>query len=386
MTVTLAQMRSQLLTFDQVVERLQQTEPLSSTVIDSTSPASVHLESGWAEEAKGLGMTDLIPATITVDGKEYQFTKEGLLQATALIGLRAPYVLKSPAKLIEDPLNYWFNSGLADAAHKLVIVKDAASAFVRPTIASFSNIQLAEAVLDGIRQVRGNDVQVLADYKFLNSLNRTDVRFIIPTDMKIMEDTNMIDVPSNSKDVWSAGISLTNSLTGKSKTAIEAYMFRWWCTNGAIREHDDVGTWNRKMNGQEEDSVYEWATQAVDEVLGGMDRTFESIQALNNIKLKGATADVLKKVFTDHKVPVTQQNTIQETLINSNEITMYSLMSAVTEQANNPTLDPSRVDKMLRIGGSLPDHYFDDTKAKIFTQGQQAGPDATNPYLVKVGD
>lgn len=385
MTVTLAQMRSQLLTFDQAIEKLQTTEPLASEYVDATNPAKVRLAADWAENAKGADMTELVDAYITVGGKEYQFTKEGILQATALVGLRSPYVLKSPARLIEDPLNYWLGSGLDDASHKLVLVKDAASAFVRPTISSFSNIQLAESILDGIRNVRGNDVEVLADFKFLNSLNRTDVRFIIPSDLKVMQDTNMIDVPVDKPDVWSTGISMTNSLTGKSKTAIEAYMFRWWCTNGATRENDDVGTWNRKLSGQEEMAVYEWATQSVDEILGGMDGIFESVQALNNIKLKGATADVLKKVFTDHKVPVTQQNTIQENLINSNEITMYSLMNAVTEQANNPTLSPERVDKMLRIGGSLPDHYFDDTKARIFQQGQQAGPEATNPYMVKVG-
>lgn len=384
MTVTLAQMRSQLLTFDQAIEKLQKTEPLASEVIDATNPAKVRLADDWAENAKGADMTELVDAYITVGGKEYQFTKEGILQATALVGLRSPYVLKSPSRLIEDPLNYWLGSGLGDASHKLVLVKDAASAFVRPTISSFSNIQLAESILDGIRNVRGNDVEVLADFKFLNSLNRTDVRFIIPSDLKVMQDTNMIDVPADKPDVWSTGISMTNSLTGKSKTAIEAYMFRWWCTNGAIREHDDVGSWNRKLSGQEEMAVYEWAAQAVDEILGSMDGIFDSIQALNNIKLKGATADVLNKVFTDHKVPVTQRNTIQENLINSNEITMYSLMNAVTEQANNPTLSPERIDKMLRIGGSLPDHYFDDSKARIFQQGQQAGPDATNPYMVKV--
>lgn len=384
MTVTLEQMRSTLQTFDQAITRLNQTEPLTSAVIDATNPAKVRIDKDWAEEAKSAGMTDRVGAYITVDGKEYQFTKEGILQATSLVGLRSPYVLKSPSWLIEDPLNFWLSSGLEEAAHKLVIVKDAASAFVRPTISSFSNIELAESIRDGIRNQRGSDVEVLADFKFLNSLNRTDVRFIIPTDLKLMRDTNMIDVPESSQDVWSTGISMTNSLTGKSKTAIEAYMFRWWCTNGAIRENDEVGTWNRKLSGQEETAVYEWATQAVDDVLGGMDGIFESIQALNNIKLKGATADVLKKVFTDHKVPVTQQNTIQENLINSNEITMYSLMNAVTEQANNPTLSPDRVDKMLRIGGSLPDHYFDDTKARIFQQGQTAGPEATNPYMVKV--
>lgn len=383
MTLTLTDMRSNLITYDEVVNRLQKTEPLASEIIDSTSTTVIQLSEDWAEETKTSGMTDHVPATITVNGTEHQFTKEGILQATSLIGLRSAYVLKTPKKYIEEQLNYWFNSGLGEASHKLVVVNGAASAFVKPTIVSFSNLELAQSVLEGIHQYYGKEVEVLADFKFLNTLNRTDVRFIVPSALSVMRDTNMADVPSGSMDVWSSGINMTNSLTGKSKTSVEAYMFRWWSTSGAIRENDDVGTWNRKHGGQQEDAVYEWATPAVADILGDMDALIASVQSLNKIKLKGATADVLKKVFTDHKVPVTQQNTIQDTLISANEITMYSLMNAVTAQANNPTLAPERVDKLMRIGGSLPEHYFDDTKARIFAQGQAAGPEATNPFLVK---
>lgn len=383
MTLTLKDMRSNLISYDEVINRLQKTEPLSSEIIDSTSTTNIQLAEDWAEETKNSGMTDLVPATISVNGTEHQFTKEGILQATSLIGLRSAYVLKTPKKYIEEQLNYWFNSGLGEAAHKLVVVDGAASAFVKPTIVSFSNLELAQSVLDGINQFYGKEVEVLADFKFLNTLNRTDVRFIVPTALSAMRDTNMADVPPGSMDVWSSGINMTNSLTGKSKTSVEAYLFRWWSTSGAIRENDDVGTWNRKHGGQQEDTVYEWASTAVTDILSDIESLIASVQSLNKVKLKGATADVLKKVFTDHKVPVTQQNTIQDTLISANEITMYSLMNAVTTQANNPTLAPERVDKLMRIGGSLPEHYFDDTKARIFAQGQAAGPDATNPFLVK---
>lgn len=386
MTVTLKDMKKNLLSFDQAITHLEKTEPLSSAIIDSTSNTKVKLDPDWAELTKDAGMTDKVPAYITVNGTEYQFTKEGILQATSLVGLHNSFVLKNPPAFVEAPLNYWFNSGIGEASHKLVIVDGAASAFVRPTIVSFSNIDLAHSILAGVQEFQGKDVELLVDYKFTNSLNRTDVRFIAPTSLHLMHDTNMADVPAGSPDVWSAGINLTNSLVGKSKTSIEAYLFRWWCTNGAIRENDAVGTWNRKSSGQDETAVYEWAAAAVDEVLGGMEDIFMSIQRLNDIKLKGGTADVLKKIFSDHSVPVTQQQSITEAMINSEELTMYSVMNSITQQANDPTLIPARADKLMRIGGGLPEHYYDDTKAKIFTQGQTAGPGAPNPYLIKVGD
>jgi hypothetical protein len=377
-------MRDHLITFDDVIERLQATEPFTDVLIDSTSNASFKLELSWAEVAKNSGMTDLVPAYITVNDKEYQFTKEGILQATSQIGLKSSYVLKTPPHYIEAQLNYWFNSGLGDSVHKLVVVKDSASAFIRPTIVPFSNIELANSIYDGIQQHFGTDTTVLADFKFHNSLNRTDIRFIVPTTLKVIRDSNMVDVPEGSQDVWSTGISLGNSLTGKVQTSIDAYLFRWWCTNGATRTLDEVGVWNRRSNGQSEDSVYEWAANAVDDVLGGMEGAFDKLQSLTKIRPKSNTADVLSTIFSTHNVPVGNRESITNSVISANEITMYSVMNAITEQANNPTLSPERVDKLMKIGGTIPEHYFDDTKAKIFRQGQNAGPEAPNPYLVEV--
>jgi len=386
MTITLTQMKEQLISFDDIIKRLENTEPLDSVVIDSSSRAKFRLEPDWAETAKELGMTEAVSAFVTVDGTEYQFTKEGILQATSLVGLGTAYVLKTPSNLIEMQLNYWFSSGLQDAAHKMVVVKEKASAFIKPTITTFSNVELAHSIYDGIQDFYGTGTEVLGDYKFFNSLNRTDIRFIVPRQMKIMQDTNMLDVPGGSKDVWSAGINLTNSLTGKNgiKTGIESYLFRWWCTNGAITENGDVGMWNRRTDGQSEDAVYEWAANAVEDVLGGMESLFDSVQALAYLKPKGSTSDLLNDLYSSNKVPVSQRLSITNDVVSANEVTMYSIMNAVSQQANNPTLTPERVEKLLRVGGSLPSHYFDSTKAKVFAQGQTAGPQAPNPYAMEV--
>lgn len=381
MTITLNDMKDQLLTFDAVYSRLEATEPLSDILIDSTSKTSFRLMPSWNETAKNAPADELVEAYITVNGTEYQFNKEGILYATSLIGLKASYVLKTPANFIESQLNYWFNTGLEESAHKMLVVKDVASAFIRPTLVPFSNIELLESVHSGINNFYG-ETEVFADYKFNHSLQRTDIRLIVPRQMRTITGTDMADVPTGSQDVWSSGISLTNSLSGKSQTSMDAYLFRWWCTNGAIAENSEVGNWNRKTNGQTEDSVYEWAALTVEDVLSGIERNYDSIQKLVTIKPKGVTADVLEGIFKDNKVPVSQRESITNDVISSNTINMYSIMNAITSQANNPTLAPDRVDKLMRIGGGIPDHYFDPIKSRIFHQGQVAGPDAENPYLV----
>lgn len=384
MAVTLESMKAQLLPFNDVVTKLEETEPMTSVMIETGSEAQFRLTPDWAEVSKDSGMTDPVPVYATIRGTEYQFTKEGIFQALSTIGLKSTYALKTPANLIEAQLNYWFNSGLRESAYKLVVVKNLASAFIRPTIVPFSNIEIINSLYDGIQYHYGKETDVYADYKFNNSLGRTDVRLIIPTELKLIHDSNMVDVPANSHDVWSAGISYTNSLIGKVQTGIDAYLFRWWCTNGATRTLDDVGTWSRRSGGQSEETVYEWAANAVDDVLGGMESTFDKVQALTSIRPRANTADLLTGIYSDHGVPVSQRQSITDQVISANEVTMYSIMSAITEQANNPTLTPERVDKLMRIGGALPEHYYDDTKAKIFRQGQNAGPEADNPYEIQV--
>ncbi len=81
---------------------------------------------------------------------------------------------------------------------------------------------------------------------------------------------------------------------------------------------------------------------------------------------------------------MTQRSLITEAMIGVEERTMYSLMNAIIETANEAGLDPDRVDRMMRIGGYVPSATFDNVKARIFAEGQEAGPEAPNKYAFGV--
>lgn len=199
-----------------------------------------------------------------------------------------------------------------------------------------------------------------------------------------MVDTNMADVPTRATDNWYAGIHLSNSLVGKTQTSLEAYMFRWWCTNGATSTLDAAGTWSRRVNGQQDD-VYEWARDTVEEVLGGMEYRFDQVQALAQLNVAGNTIDILREIFRNYEVPVSQRDTIQARLLEQEgTLTMYSIMQAITQVANEEDMDDRRRDRLMRIGGAIPTATFDTLKARVWREGHAADPTAPNPYEVRV--
>lgn len=380
-TITLSDMEDKLLTIDQVTQRLEATEPLSNIPLDSETRVRFQLQDDWAHALDTVSDTQPVPVTMTINGVDRQMTKEAILQAGANFGLPAPYMKKLPSRFAQGLLNHHYSADLGGTkTFNTLAVGDTISAFTRPTLVPFSNLQLLENAVNGIKDLHGSDAPVYADYKFHNSLQRTDIRLIVPTQERIMTGTDMDDVPDGQEDTWLAGIHLGNSLIGKGQTSIEAYMFRWWCTNGATTNFEGLGNWSRRSGGQDESEVYEWARQSVNEVLGGMEHMFDQVQALSSLNVNGATGEVLREIFQQYEVPVSQREAIMERLLSMNTLTMYSIMAAISEAANEAGLEDRRRDRLMRIGGALPTTTFDTLKARIWREGHTANPDSRNPY------
>lgn len=383
-TVTAGQMKSTLLSVDQVFQQLAKTEPLSNTLISKESKVAFVLDPSWHTDLEAAGDTETVGAIMRINGVESQMTKEAALQSGANFGLSAAYMKKVPAHLIEGLLNYHYAGGIGENAFNALSVGDNIAAFTRPNTQPFSNIQLLEKTIEGIQETYGSNTEVLADYKFQNSLRATDIRLIIPEAERIIKGGGMSDVPTGESDRWSAGIHLSNSLIGKRQTEVDAYLFRWWCTNGATTTLDAVGTWNRRTDGQDESSVYDWARDSVNEILGGLEFRFDQVQALTSLSVAGNTGDVLREIFESYNVPVSQREQVTNTMLGSENLTMYSIMNAITQVANGDDVKGSNADRLMRIGGALPTKTFDTMKAKIWNQGHTADTTSVNPYQMSL--
>lgn len=378
--VTYADMKEKLYTLDAAKEMLEATEPLGVIPVSREDGTQVKwlFEDDWAANLEGTHGTGVIPASVEVNGVTHPLTKDAVFTASTAFGLPASHARQLPANLIENEMNHWFGPGIAKNSFNLLTVgnDETAAALVKASRVPFSNLRLLEALEAQVRSHMGKDTEIMVDYKFNHSLTKTDLRLIIP------EFLHTID-SSTENDQWSAGIHLSNSLTAKSQTRVDPYLFRWVCTNGATSEYGDKNRWNRRSQGQEEQDVLSWARSVVDEVFEGIPQKWSELQKLTQVGIEGNAQDILREVFRTYGVPYTQQNEIISTLAdNEGELSMYDLMQSITQLANNPLLKPERVDSLMRIGGSIPTALFDPLNSKLWLEGHTASPDAPNPYQI----
>lgn len=345
-TVTAEEMRGKLLTLDTVRERLAETEPLSRTPLEDATVA-FRFTPGWNADLDLKGDTTVVDVGVTVNGNELQMTKEAVLQATAAAGLTSAFVRDKPSVLVEPVLNWAFTGQNLDKNYQIFGKDGQALAVAKATISPFSNVRLMNEAIDSIVARYGSS-DLLVDYKMVHDLRKTHLRIIVPDHVRVMSDTGTDD------DRWSVGIQLKNSLTGAGQTSIDGYLFRWWCTNGAIDTHSNSGTWSRKGGGQGED-VYDWARVAVDEVLGGLEHSLDAVQALALLPVNNEIQQVLRDIFEQFGIPAAERRLIIQNLaeITDRDLTMYDVMNAITQVANS-LVDPAHVSRLLAAGGDLP--------------------------------
>lgn len=355
MSITVETMRSKLLTLDQVAERLRTTEPMRPHPFTVGDAVKFRAESGWNHAIKAKHGSEAIPVFVTLGrgrfAQEYALTKDCLQETCLAFGFTRTYTESCPAELLVPHMNYWYRAGLQGhrkkTDHQFLTNGETAIAITRQSLIPFSNLALLDQAVDAIKN-RFGSVEILADYKFSHTLRQTALRLIIPCQRRVLTGTGTPD------DEWCTGVQLKNSLTGVTQTSLEGYLFRWTCTNGQIDARANSGVWTRRPTATE-DEVYAWARQAVDEVLGGLETSLDAVQSLTSLHIDGSLSDTLRDVFEHYRIPIGQRGKIIKLIEDyDGEVTMYVIMNAITQTANEQGLEAATVDGLMRAGGDLP--------------------------------
>ena len=163
------------------------------------------------------------------------------------------------------------------------------------------------------------------DFKFQHDLRRTAARIIVP---EIVHDVR-------DGDPWSAGLQFKQSVVGEKPLVLSGYLFRYWCTNGAITTHNESGNYNRRKFGEGEE-VYEWARERVDEILGGFEHEFDVLDELARTEIPRLGPDdtqsrtlALFDVFQTYGVPVEQRDAIMQVLTDSDDFTVWLMQASL---------------------------------------------------------
>jgi hypothetical protein len=267
---------------------------------------------------------------------EYRLTKDAILDATSAVGLTTSYAARCPAELVAMNLDYWYRHGEREL--KLLARGGDGLGFAKGSVVPFSNLGLMDAALGAIERRYGAG-PVHVDYKLAHSLRLTRLRLIVPESQRAVREG----------DLWSAGIQIQNSLIGDEPTVLNGYLFRFWCTNGAISVAASSGNYSRRGGGED---VYEWARRAVDEILGGLESEFTSLEALTRIPVDGDVEAAIGELGL--RLPRGFSRQIGEAFRRSSARTMYDLMNAITQAANAPEVGEQARQALMTVGGRLP--------------------------------
>jgi hypothetical protein len=360
MTVAVADVKSKLLTVDQFMSELKPTEGLSSVDLPEQDEGTVEfsLPEGWNAGLKEASSTSLTQATVRIGPQEFVLSKDAVLTMTTALGITRDYVCKVPGELLAPHLNYWWAKGGLNF-RILINASSEGIAAVKKTIVPFSNTWLLENMLAAVHEAYGKDTEVLIDYKRQHDLRATHFRMVIPgiLDKIIPSFRN-----TSEEDRWSVGVELRNSIIGEKPLSLRGYLFAWICTNGATSVHASSGNYNRRTMGQGTE-VYDWAKGQVDAILSGLEHELEAVTDLTSVELDGSVSQVMQSMFERYRVPLASREQVIENLVDSDDLTAYGLMAAVTEAANTDDLPFGQVASLLEIGGDLPHSMSDRCKS-----------------------
>jgi hypothetical protein len=345
-----------LITMDEAREVLSTTEPMTETqfALDGTDRVGFTLPMGWQDDLQKADGSTVTSTGITVNGAGFNLTKEALLKMTSSIGLTKDYVMRSPGPLIAPQLNWWVkNGGVKGSDGMRLLSKDNVGiAFIKSSLATFANLPMLDRVEQMLRAKFGEQ-NLYVDYKIAHSLERTALRIIVPDADRLIPSARN---SAGEEDRWSLGVQLTNSLMGDPETrlAVNGYLFAWWCTNGAVSTHATSGNYNRRVQGQDFAEVLDWIGTSTERIMTDLEPELDDIAALTTIPLDGELNDVVADLFNQLHVPVPARKGIVDALVESDDLSAYGLMQAVTQAANDPTLSDRVRETTMRVGGLIP--------------------------------
>lgn len=351
-----------LITVDAALDILHTTEPLNeySFALDGTDEVHFTVPTDWADTAKGEPSGYVTNCTVDINGSdEIPLTTEAFLKMTSSIGLTKDYVLRTPGAFIEPQLNWWIkNGGVKSTDGMRLLAKDGVGqAFIKSSLVTFPNLPVVETVVDRIKDHFETD-EVYVDYKLAHSLERTALRFVVPSYVRTIDSArNSTSKPDN----WSLGVQVTNSIMAhpETKLSVSGYLFAWWCTNGAISTHATSGNYNRRVSGQEISEVLDWVGKSTENIFDDLGHELDAIADLVNVPLQGEINDVIQDVFKQFRVAQNMRQPIMDNLIDSSDLTGYGLMQAITQSANGIDVSDSVRESIMSIGGAMPSTLTD---------------------------
>lgn len=274
---------------------------------------------------------------LEIGDRQFQMAEKALVSAAGSIGLPRGFTKKSPMPVLLPVLNYWYGEGLNQPIR--AIVGD--DVLLRTTTDRVKSLPVSnEQLLAAAEGVIGKD-NIAGYHKVSSTLDYTTMSLVTTKQFQAVNE-----------DTLFGGVQIKNSVLGKETVEVSPYVFRQWCTNGAIAS-ESLGRYTRKRRGEGGD-IGDWMSEIIGDASNVLDREFERIRHLTTISVKGHLGEVLDGIRKDHNIPKKVMEDIMDEATSSNSSTMYDIWNCITKVAtHSDVLTPVSAIKLQGIAGHV---------------------------------
>jgi len=296
--------------------KLLTREQVSKTLAPTENLEFITLKPGAGVKVEFSGDKD--HPVLELDDRRIELADDALDSVSGCIGLQRGYVKKCPANLLYPALNHWYNDGLSIPIRAVVsngvLLKTTTD---RVKSHPVSNEALLVAVETAIKP------ENIAGYHAVSSsLDFTTMAIVTNKTFQAQE-----------KDTLFGGIQIRNSILGKETVEVSPYVFRQWCTNGAITS-ESLGHFTRKRR-DDGGNIGDWMSEIIGNASNSLDHEFERIRQLTKVSVKGHLAKVLSGIRQDYGIPKKIMEDIRAEADSENAQTMYDVWNAITKVASH---------------------------------------------------
>lgn len=352
---------NKLIKYDTMMEELSQWDGLTKRIVDTdgTTPINFTFDDDFNDDYDNKESTDVL-GSVSIDGTDYSMTKSAFSRSLQMIGLRDTYGKKTPGRLMSDNLNYHFSHNGAKADMITLLHNDGVVLDMVPDNRTvFSTYAVADTIATAAAQHYNiNPSELYFDYKAQNTLDRSALRLIVPD---VVQTITSRRGGNQVEDLWSIGINIGNSMTGEVSTplSVSGYLFAWWCTNGSTTTHARSEKYSKRQIGANWDDVREWLEDSTLGVLDTLPAEISRVAELTNIDLSGEIGASSRDIMQSFNVPASLMQPVTDYLVESDDLSAYGFMNAVTQAANAADLEDVQRTKLMDAGGSLTHALLD---------------------------
>jgi hypothetical protein len=233
-------------------------------------------------------------------------------------------------------MNFFYGNGLSEPV-RAVVRGDMLLSMTHDRVKT--EVISNERIVNAAQNRLGDNI--LGFHKVSSDLNLTRIG--------IVTNKTFAPVDSEPTDILYGGIQIKNSILGKDVVEVSPYIFRQWCSNGAITS-ESLGKYTRKKHNG---GLEPW----IEEIIGNadtlLDREFERIRHLTSISVVGHVSEVLAGIQKDQHISGKIIEEVQNQAISSNAQTMYDLWNAITRVSTHSQISTIASMRLAKIAGAV---------------------------------